>query len=252
MSRASAAATAREVDAFLEGGGFSGYQAMPLPHGREVPGRDRTNLADVFAVDVAGRSVLDVGCYYGRYCYEAVQRGARRVVGLEPDGERWVVARRIADLHGGVYDVRQTRVEDLPAAERYDVVLLLNVLHHLTDPVRVVCRLAAVCDGTMVVEFPPPWDVGCLSATLFPTSRARRLRGLLARAVGALLALLVRRLPVLLVGARPYHQAFYFSPAAFRNVFVVHHRVFTDVRFVRSEAGRWLAFCTVAPAEQAR
>jgi SAM-dependent methyltransferase len=249
MSRASTGATEHEVDDFLRTVAFSGYQAMPLPHGRELPGRGRPNLADVFAVDVAGKSVLDVGCYYGRYCYEAVQRGATDVVGLEPDGERWGVARRIADLHGGAYDVRQAGVEDLPPDERYDVVLLLNVLHHLSDPLQALRRLVAVCDGTLVVEFPPPWDPGCLSATLFSTSRVRRLRGLVARAVGAVGAALARPVPVLFVGARPYHQGFYFSPAAFRNVFVVHQRLFTDVRFVRSEAGRWLAFCSVAPAQ---
>jgi 2-polyprenyl-3-methyl-5-hydroxy-6-metoxy-1,4-benzoquinol methylase len=247
MSPTSAVATEHEVDDFLRTGAFSGYQAMPLPHGREVPGRGRTNLAEVFAVDVAGKSVLDVGCYYGRYCYEAVQRGARGVVGLEPDEERWGVARRIADLHGRAYDVRRARVEDLPPDERYDVVLLLNVLHHLADPLGVVRRLAGLCDGTLVVEFPPPWDHGCLAATLFPTSRARCLRELAARAVGALVAVLARPLPLLFVGARPYHQGFYFSPAAFRNAFVLHQRLFTDVRFVRSKAGRWLAFCTVAP-----
>lgn len=239
--------SAVDVDQFLARESFSGYQSVPLPHGRCVPGKDRSGSLDaVFATDVGGKSVLDVGCYYGRFAYEAVRRGATRVVGVESDGGRSALAQRIARLHGDAYEVRQARVEDLPASERYDVVLLLNVIHHLDDPLQVVRRLAAVCDETLVVEFPPPWDRACMSSSLSEAQRPGALPKIVARVVGPLIGLVLGRLPLMAVGRRPYHQAFSFSPRAFWNIFVVHQQLFTDVRFSRSGAGRWLAVCTVA------
>src|SRR4051812_5301551 len=66
---------------------LSGYQRLVLPGGQVVPGVDRSDVADrVFPADLTGRSVLDVGCYYGYFLHEAARRGARRAVGVEPDG----------------------------------------------------------------------------------------------------------------------------------------------------------------------
>ena len=74
-----------EVEAFLAETQFSGYQRFPLPHGLEIPGVDRKERADqVFSMDLAGKSVLDVGTKYGVFAYEAITRGAERAVGLEP------------------------------------------------------------------------------------------------------------------------------------------------------------------------
>ena len=79
-----------EVDRFLTTNTFSGYQSVPLPHGRRVPGKDRSKTADlVFREGVHDKRVLDVGAYYGAFTHEAVRRGAAHVVGLEPDQERY-------------------------------------------------------------------------------------------------------------------------------------------------------------------
>jgi hypothetical protein len=49
------------------------------------------------------------------------------------------------------------------------------------------------------------------------------------------------------VGERAYHRTFYFSPEAFRNVFVIHHRLFESVTFAPSPSSmfRRVAICRV-------
>ena len=90
-----------EVEEFLATTDFRGYQAMPLPYGLSVPGIDRRDRVDqVLQVDLAGKSVLDVGTNYGIVPCEATRRGAVRAVGLEPDPKLFPVAQRIAELNG--------------------------------------------------------------------------------------------------------------------------------------------------------
>src|SRR5690348_6453200 len=94
-----AVASRDEVEEFLAETEFTGYQHFPLPHGLAVPGVDRRERANqVFSMDVTGRSVLDVGTAYGVFPYEAIERGASRAVGLEPNPKTSAVAEKIATL----------------------------------------------------------------------------------------------------------------------------------------------------------
>ncbi len=103
-----------EVEAFLAETEFSGYQEVPLPHGLRVPGKNRKKRADqVFSMDITGRSFLDVGTSYGVFPYEAMERGAARALGLEPNPTTYAVANRISELHGRRWEIRQARVEEL-------------------------------------------------------------------------------------------------------------------------------------------
>ena len=241
-------ASREEVEAFLAATRFDGYQAVPLPHGLSVPGRERGDRAEqVFAQGVAGRSVLDIGTNYGVFPFEAVRRGASRAVGIELDPERAAVAARIAALHGHPYEIREGRVEELEPHERFDVVLLLNVLHHVLDPVEVMRRLVALCTDTMIVEFCLPDDPEYLVHLIDDTTPPRALSWRRARLRSRVLRLALGDAPIMAVGNLPYHRTFYFSPAAFRNLFVTHHRFFSEVRFEPSVTGqrRMLAFCRV-------
>ena len=100
--------TPGDVDAFLAGTRFEGYHSVPLPFGRRVPGRDASRTADAVLADrVRGKTLLDVGTFYGFYPAEAIRRGARRAVGIEPRAERCDVARRIAALNGNRWEIAE-------------------------------------------------------------------------------------------------------------------------------------------------
>jgi SAM-dependent methyltransferase len=244
-------ASREEVQRFLDETRFTGYVSVPLPHGLSVPGEPRAHAADaIFEGGLEGKSVLDVGTYSGSYPIEALRGGARRAVGVEMDPERRRVAQRIAELHGNAYEIVEGRAEEIDFAERFDRVLFLNVLHHLVDPAAALRNLARLSRDLVVVEFSLPSEpalLACLDGDERPPGFARRLR---ARAYALLLDALPGSLPLMAVGPRVYHRTFYFTPAAFRNLFVVQLGLFSEVRFRRGVTGRHrvLAYCRVPAA----
>jgi SAM-dependent methyltransferase len=238
-----------EVEAFLAQTEFTGYQEVPLPHGLRVPGVNRTKRVDqVFSMDLSGRRVLDVGTAYGVFPYEAMARGAAHAVGLEPNPATYAVAKRISELHGDRWEIRQARVEELGEHEAFDVVLFLNVLHHVTDPVEAVRRLLRVCRETMVVEFCLPDDPEYLEQLARPGAPLTRARRWRARLKSLMLRPALSRFPAMAVGNWEYHRTFYFSRAAFDNLFRLHLKFFDEIEFQPSVSGkrRVVAHCRVA------
>src|SRR5512147_1466966 len=124
-------ASREEIEAFLKSTRFTGYQSVPLPHELRVPGSDKSKAVDFYlAGRVQGKSVLDVGTYYGLYPCEAIARGASRAVGIEQDADRYLIAKRISEFYGVLYEIRNATIEALRVTEKFDLVLFLNVLHH--------------------------------------------------------------------------------------------------------------------------
>ena len=239
------APSATDVQAFLETTQFSGYQSVPLPFGLRVPGKDRSKTARALLGDrVRGKSLLDVGTYYGFFPYDAMQRGASRALGIEADPERFAIARRIAEFNGG-YEIRHARAEQLALDEEFDIVLFLNVIHHVKDPIEVMTRLARHTRETLIVEFCLPDDPQYLDELYEGSSTLGRKLKTGVRA--AALRLFANDLPLMAVGNRDYHRIFYFSQQAFSNLFMLHLKLFSRVEFLPplSRRRRAVAVCTV-------
>jgi tRNA (mo5U34)-methyltransferase len=86
--------------------------------------------------DLAGRTVLDIGCNAGFYSMEMKRRGAGRVVGIDSD-ERYLAQARFAAETLGYDNIefRQLSVYDVASlGERFDVVIFMGVLYHLRHP----------------------------------------------------------------------------------------------------------------------
>jgi SAM-dependent methyltransferase len=207
---------------------------VPLPHGLRVEGKDKTAIADaILDFSLEDKTVLDVGTYYGFFPLYASRRGAQRAVGLESDLERYRIAEKIAQLHGKPYTIHQGRIEDTEFEERFDIVLLLNVLHHLADPIRAMRKAASLCQGKLIVEFCLPSDRAYIQYTYADNpgtvpSTFDRVRAVLRSWV---LRIAAYRLPIVAIGNWSYHRIFYFSREAFYNLFVIHHRLFDDIVF---------------------
>ena len=236
----------QEIEAFLKATQFSGYQSVPLPYDLRVPGMDKKQAVD-FYLDgrVRGKSILDVGTYYGLYPCEAMSRGATRAVGIEQDAERYSIARRIAEFHGASYEIRKADVEQLEGTETFDLVLFLNVIHHVQDPIGAIAALTRLCRETLLVEFCLPWDYSYLK--FIKSEKGRPYGRAWATVRSALMRLTCAGLPIMAIGDREYHRTFYFSPEAFRNLFVVHHKFFESVSFTASPSSpfRRVAICKV-------
>lgn len=242
------------IDQFISETEFSGYQRIVLPDGKVIPGVDRTPSADiVFTKNPAGKSVLDVGCYYGFFLHEAIRRGALKATGLEPDAARFSIANRLAAEWSRKVEVFNSSLEAFESSERFDLVLLLNVMHHVSAPLKVMCKLASLCRGTLVVEFrklnDPQYVYECLhepgQVATKPTKLAARVWRRARFALETrLMERLTRNMPLVGVASVEYDRSFFFTPLGFRNMFVVHNHLFRDVRFMPSVTpGQMLAFC---------
>jgi tRNA (mo5U34)-methyltransferase len=114
----------------------------------------------VFSEDVAGKSVIDIGCWDGYLSTEAARRGAARV--LATDDFVWrtgMSLRRTAELAAelvapGVVEVRQIDVMDISpeTVGVHDVVIFTGVLYHMRHPLLALERAASVCTDMLILE----------------------------------------------------------------------------------------------------
>jgi tRNA (mo5U34)-methyltransferase len=85
--------------------------------------------------DLAGKSVLDVGCNAGFYSLEMKRRGARHVVGIDSDAGYLAQARFAAEVSGAKIDFRHLSIYEVAElGQRFDIVLFLGVSYHLRHP----------------------------------------------------------------------------------------------------------------------
>jgi SAM-dependent methyltransferase len=243
-----------DIDRFIRETEFAGYQQITLPTGQVIPGTDRSPAADlVYPSDLTGKSVLDVGCNYGFFLHEAIRRGATRAVGVEANAASFGIASTLATLWSGKVEIREGLLEDLELNEKFDLVIFLNVIHHVKDPIPVVRKLASLCRGTLIIEFRQPHDEQfvqeCFHKHKLPPAGRRSLLQRIGRRLRMgletrLMELATRRLPIIGVGSVEYHRSYFFSPRGFENTFQVHNRMFRRVEFRPSlTRGQVIAIC---------
>lgn len=166
------------------------YHTIDLGHGVVTKGKGVQDTQGEILPDVAGRSVLDIGAWDGKFSFICEQSGASRVVAL--DHYAWgidFVARGAywADcIHNGTFadqsrdetdfwrpdlpgkrgfDLARaalgSRVEsvvadfqkiDLDDLGQFDVVLYLGVLYHMKEPLTCLERVRAITKEVAVIE----------------------------------------------------------------------------------------------------
>lgn len=207
------------------------YQNVPLPHGLETGGKDRSKTAAViFAGDLKDRTVLDIGCMNGYFSFEAEKLGARSVTGFDIDPESIKTCRMLADCLGSGVDFQVADIEHDASIKAHDVVLCLNVLHHLRNPLSVLEKIIAATRESLILEV----------ATL-TRSDARKLGPLLR-----VTAPLVRLLPIVFLGGAnrrgSVSQSFFFTQSAIHTLLKKHRQDIADVEFVSGgQKGRFIA-----------
>lgn len=117
--------------------------------------------ADIYFRDgMAGKSVLDVGCWDGFNSFAAEKAGASRV--LATDHYAWSECcwgdRRSIELAkevlGSKIEIRDIDLADIApqTVGSFDVVLFLGVFYHLRNPFLALENIAKVCKETLVIE----------------------------------------------------------------------------------------------------
>ena len=102
---------------------------------------------------LSGLRILDIGCGAGLLCEPFTRLGAQ-VIGIDPSATNIAAARLHADKGHLSIDYRCTTVEEMDVRERFDIVLAMEVIEHVTDVGAFLARCAAVVKpgGLMVVS----------------------------------------------------------------------------------------------------
>ncbi|MEM9748144.1 MAG: class I SAM-dependent methyltransferase [Actinomycetota bacterium] len=141
------------------------YQNIDLGRGistksRQVWGEDLDHprrrwgyIEHAVPTDFSGMSVLDVGCNAGFISFEAADRGATDVVGVELKSGYVEQARFCAEVRDQPVDFREMSVYDVAQLDRtFDFVFFVGLLYHCRYIERAVEAVAAVAADTVLCE----------------------------------------------------------------------------------------------------
>jgi tRNA (mo5U34)-methyltransferase len=135
LSREAIQQRVRELDPWFHNLRLHGVESAPNHFLGDYPSIKWRRFAHALPADLSGKSVLDIGCNAGFYSIEMKQRGAQRVVAIEPDAHYLEQARFAAAVLECDIEFVQCSIYDLPRfGEKFDVVLCLGVLYHLRYP----------------------------------------------------------------------------------------------------------------------
>ena len=205
-----------------------GYHRVDLPFGLHTPGADRSETLDlIFPGSLQERTVLDVGAALGYFSFEAEARGARKVVGVEIRERRYQDATLLKAIKGSSVDFLCRDIFLDPLEERFDYILLLNVIHHLKEPFQAIRQLAQITRERLIIEFPN-----------FADPKFKNTAGIEDDS-------LFNRLPLVGVSSMPEaDQTFVFTSEAIRRTLLDHEQLFTEVEILDSPIpGRQIAIC---------
>lgn len=208
--------TKEEILTVLERESF-GYQNVELPYGMETGGVDRSATAKtIFSKMSAGKSVFDLECKFGYFCFFAEKLGALDILGVDVDPDNVRKSRLLGEIRQSKARFETFNIERDNIVRSFDFVLCLDVLRHLKNPHVAIDRLIAATREVLVLE------VAGISL------RDRR-QNYLPLPVAALISRLLW-----FYFARKSNQTFFTSLEAIKAMLLVHRADFARVDVVRS------------------
>jgi tRNA (mo5U34)-methyltransferase len=135
LTRDEIAARVRALGSWFHNIDLNGVETAPEHFLGDYPRTVWDSIGEALPKDLAGKSVLDIGCNAGFFSIQMKRRGAARVLGLDFDPRYLAQARLAAEVSSLDIEFRELSVYDVgELGERFDVVLFMGVLYHLRHP----------------------------------------------------------------------------------------------------------------------
>lgn len=154
-----------DIDALLALPGAE-YQEVRLPYGKTTSGSRYNHLhggrgatfAQFARIDFRDRAVLDIGSALGDMLFRAERQGASRLVGVEMMNKRYEASSAISALIGSGVELHNCNFMDVSFNETFDDVLILNVIHHVSDVRGFLHKAARLTRQRLIIELPTLGD----------------------------------------------------------------------------------------------
>jgi 2-polyprenyl-3-methyl-5-hydroxy-6-metoxy-1,4-benzoquinol methylase len=112
------------------------------------------SLMSCLQMPLRGKRLLDIGCAEGAAALSASRMGAE-VTAIEPRRSRLDKAKQIAEATNSEISFHHGLLDSFPAEPgSFDVVLALNVIHHVPEPFAFLDRVAQLTRSHLVLEYP--------------------------------------------------------------------------------------------------
>ncbi len=135
MTRSEIEARVRALGDWFHNIDLGGVKTAPNHFLGDYPAVEWQGIADALPRDLAGKTVLDIGCNAGFFSLEMKRRGAARVVAMDFDERYLAQARLASEVSGLEIELHHLSVYDVARlGETFDVVLFMGVLYHLRHP----------------------------------------------------------------------------------------------------------------------
>lgn len=109
-------------------------------------------------IEFAGKSVLDLGCWDGKWSFYAERRGAKSVLASDDCTQNWaassglMLAKEL--LNSKVETKLDVSVYDLTSLNRtFDIILCMGIYYHLVDPFYAFSQVRHCCHKDSIVVF---------------------------------------------------------------------------------------------------
>lgn len=125
-----------------------GVEVFDAPNAVAINEARMANLESL-GLELAGKSVLDVGAGIGHLANRLTRMGCKVVCAEGRESNVATMRERYPSLEGHVADVEK---DSLTRFGRFDVVFAYGLLYHLENPLLAIQNMASVCDELFLLE----------------------------------------------------------------------------------------------------
>lgn len=151
--QASLSARIHELGEWFHNLDLKGVKTAPNHFLGDFPSVKWKDISPAIPENLAGATVLDIGCNGGFYSIEMKRRGASRVLGIDVDDRYLNQARFAAETLGIEIEFEKRSVYAVDEVSgQFDYVLFMGVFYHLRYPLFALDKVIKKVRGTLVFQ----------------------------------------------------------------------------------------------------